>query len=279
LNGTEVGGLGGTCGQTPLNPGWSCSFSIVIANSTWVLGSPYVLRLVTPRDSFSFPLVAGGNSENVIESQPNSITFQTVNTETITYQTQEPGVNQGIFSRDFFVQNTFSMIGAVAGGILLIGAILGLFAISIARRNTGKGLYGEDERGGDSRRTIPLLVIIGLGAFGLLTISVLTPRLTFNFALLALRVPYLVAGALVLIMIASILGFTWVVAAILRGRRKSLRNVESEESEMVLQDTPQRDVIPIQPQQIGKKCHHCGAEVPRGDLICRKCGMPAMYRE
>ena len=277
LDGTEVRGLGGTCGQTPLNPGWSCSFSIVIPNGTWVLDSPYVLSVVTPSGSFSFLVVAGGNSESVIETRPNLITFQTVNTETSVYQTQNTA-NQGIFSPDFFVNNTFAMIGALAGGILLIGAIFGLCAISIATRNRGKGLYGEDERRtGDSRRNVPLLVIIGLGAFSLLTVSILTPRLTFNFALLASRVPILVAGALVLITITSILGFTWVVAAILRSRRKSLRNIEPEENETVLQDTPQREVIQIQPQQIKKKCRYCGAEMLRGNTKCSECGMTVRY--
>jgi archaellum component FlaF (FlaF/FlaG flagellin family) len=276
LNGIALRWLGGTCSQTTLKPGWTCSFSITVPNATWVQGRPYVVNLVTPTGNFAFPVVAGGNSESLIETQPNLITFQTVNTETIAYQTQNTA-NQGIFSRDFFMNNAFSMIGALAGGILLIGAVVGLFAISIAQRNTGKGLYGEDEnRGGDSRRNIPILIIIALGALGLLTVSVLTPRMTFSFYLLASRVPYLVAATLVLIMIASSLGFTWVVAAILRGRRKSLRNIESEK--IVFQRTPQTDEILV--EQVEKmRCHYCGADVPSKDSICGKCGMPAMYRK
>ena len=145
LNGISVGSLGGTCAQAPLNPNRGCTFSISVPNSTWVSGSPYVLKIATPTGTFSFPLVAGGNSESVIETQTNLITFQTVNTEVpnqIQNSTNGPPQNQLPFGGNY-TNNAFAMIGAVAGGILLLGALLGLFAISIAHRNTGRASMGK----------------------------------------------------------------------------------------------------------------------------------------
>jgi hypothetical protein len=71
------------------------------------------------------------------------IAFQTVNPETnVETQSGNPvTLPQG----NFFVSNAFLMIGALAGGVLLIGTILGLWAISTGSRNQRKGLYGEDE--------------------------------------------------------------------------------------------------------------------------------------
>jgi ribosomal protein L40E len=275
-----IGNLGGTCGETLLNPGSSCTFSITVPNGSWVSGTLYVLKLLTPSGSFSFPVVAEGNSESIIQTQPNLITFQTVNTET-TVEVQ-PG-NQAIFSQDYFLKNTFAMIGVLAGGILLIGAILGISAISVATRNRGKGLYGEDEnKSGDSRRSVPLLVIVAAGALGLLTVSTLTPLLTINFASLASSLPYLLPTALLAILITSTLSFAWILTAILRGRRKAFRSVQEDHGdiEIVSQSSPQVYELSIEPKQVEMKiCHYCGAEVPRADMICRKCGMPTMYRK
>ena len=87
----------------------------------------------------------------------------------------------------------------------------------------------------------------------------------------------LVADGLVLIVIISILGLIWIVASVLRSRRKSLGHIRAEEGEIVLQNKPQRDEIPMQPQEIKRKCRYCGAEVGPERLICDKCGMPAGY--
>lgn len=277
LGGMTIGNFGGTCGQTPLNPRWSCTFAITIPNGTWVLGAPYVLGLVTPNGNFFFPVVAGGNSQSTIQTQPTLITFQTVTPETTTGVQSE---NQGAFSRDPFVKNAFVMIGTVTGGILLIGAILGVYTISTTTRKSGKGLYGEYEtRGGDGRRKIPILIAVTAGAVGLLTVSVLVPLLKFSFEF-ASRIPYLLPGALVLILITSILSLSGVVVSILRSRRKSLRTIERKEAEleMLVGGTPQPAKISIESAQVQtKKCRDCGAQIPRDDTICRKCGMPTIY--
>lgn len=128
-----------------------------------------------------------------------------------------------------FLKNTFAMIGA----------ILGSSTILTAAGKSGKGPYGEDEnRDNDSRRCLLFLIAIALGALGLLTISVLTPRLTFNFDF-TLGLPNLLVGVLALILITAILLFLQLLASILRARRKSLRTTESNkgEAEMVLEKT------------------------------------------
>ena len=75
LNGEAVRSLGGTCGEVPVGSDGSCAFSVTVPNGNWTVGTPHVLKLVTPSGSFSFPLVAGGNSNSVIQPQPNLITF------------------------------------------------------------------------------------------------------------------------------------------------------------------------------------------------------------
>jgi hypothetical protein len=278
LSETEAGKLGGTCDQTLLNASSSCTFSIMVPDGSWVSGTPYVLKLVTASGSFSIPVIAGGNSETTIQPLPDLITFQTVNTETKVTAASVQGENQNVFSRDFFLQNSFAMIGAIAGGVLMISAILGLSAISVATRNRPKGLYGEDEnRGRDSRRHVTLFITIGLAALGLVIVSILTPRLAFSFDS-ALIIPYLLPGVLLLILITSILLLSQLMASILRARRKSLRNVEDKETETILESGPQPVEVPIHPVQVQtKKCRYCGVEIPRDDRICRKCGMPAMH--
>lgn len=277
LNGEFAGNLGGGCHKLPLTSGSTCEFSVAVPNGTWTLGSPYVLKLETPSGSFAFPVVAGGNSGSVIPPQPNLITYETLTSETFVSAAPE---SQGFFSRDFFVTNAFAMIGALAGGILLIGAILGLVAVSIATRGSGKGLYGEDERRRvDSRRNVPVLIIVAAGAIGLLTVSILTPLLRLNFGF-ASRIPYLLPGVLVVILSGSILALSGIIVSILHGRRKSLKRTESGQAEtrVVSEEPPKSYKIPIQTQQV-KRCSYCGAEVPREAMICGKCGRPAMYRK
>jgi len=70
------------------------------------------------------------------------------------------------------------------------------------------------------------------------------------------------------------------VALAVRGRRRSVGKLEVREAEVIFHDKPATEAthVPIQAKG-GKKCHYCGAEVRPEDLICRKCGMPAMYRK
>jgi predicted Zn-dependent protease len=70
-----------------------------------------------------------------------------------------------------------------------------------------------------------------------------------------------------------------VIALVIRGRKKNISEADLQEAEVIFQENPIIENQPIHVEPGKKKCHHCGAEVPRGELICRKCGMPAMYRK
>jgi hypothetical protein len=211
LNGIAVRGLGGTCGQTTLKPRWSCNFSIAVPNATWVQGSPYVLKLVTTSGNFAFPVVAGGNSESVIPTQPNLITFQTVTSETVSLQTPNPvSPSQGGFAGDIFVKNAFAMLAAVVVGILLVGVILGLHALLIVRPRK-RGLYDEEPRKirvkeeemptsqVEERQVVRLIsspnrslviMAVALGGVALLVISAFMPWLTIDFGFLGSRLSF-----------------------------------------------------------------------------------------
>lgn len=122
-------------------------FEFIYTGGTVVAGAAYSLQIVTPSgDQFSYSIICGGASGQPIAastSYESSYTqIQSTNTFTtssiiqaqVSPQTQ-PGTG------DFFVNNAFLMIGAVAVGILLISTILGVYAISAAHRNRDRGLY------------------------------------------------------------------------------------------------------------------------------------------
>jgi hypothetical protein len=295
-------GTGAGCYGITLMPQQSCAFSMDAVNAaitgtqtfSWTyslnprLNSPYQLRVVLAGGGqMQFDVTYGGSSNQpqlglYIPSGAQTVIAigSGIANQPIVYTSSSQSANPIVFSQDFFVKNAFFMIGAIAGGVLLIGAILGIVGISAATRNEGKGLYGEEEnRGRDNRRYIPLLAALGLGAVGLVTVSILTPALNLKFELLASRIQYLIVGVLVLILTGSVLGLVSTVKAVVRGRRKNLRKVGAEENEMVSAEVPHSVEEPIQPQRTMKTCHHCGAEMKPSDSICGKCGKPAMYRK
>jgi hypothetical protein len=75
------------------------------------------------------------------------------------------------------------------------------------------------------------VLVLGVVAVGVITVSVLTQSLAFGLDLVVSRISYLMVGVLALILIGVILGLAWVVKAVLGGRRKNLRNVQSNETE------------------------------------------------
>lgn len=70
-----------------------------------------------------------------------------------------------------------------------------------------------------------------------------------------------------------------VVALAIRGRKKTISKADLGEAEVIFRENPIIENQPIRMEPGRKKCAHCGAEVPREELICRNCGMPAMYRK
>jgi hypothetical protein len=70
-----------------------------------------------------------------------------------------------------------------------------------------------------------------------------------------------------------------VIALAIRGRNRTLSEVDLKETEIILRENPITESQPIHAEPSKKRCPHCGAEVPRENLICGKCGMPAMYRK
>jgi ribosomal protein L40E len=71
-----------------------------------------------------------------------------------------------------------------------------------------------------------------------------------------------------------------VAASTIRRRRRGPVQLEPTEPKMIFRDEPAVVETSVQPDhQVKKRCPNCGAEVPREALICRKCGMPAMYRK
>lgn len=70
-----------------------------------------------------------------------------------------------------------------------------------------------------------------------------------------------------------------VVALAMRGRRRVVTEIDFEEAQVISHENPIAESQPISPQPMKKRCHYCGAEVRPEDSICRKCGMPAMYRK
>jgi hypothetical protein len=242
---------------------------VAVPNGNWTVGTPYVLKLVTPSGSFSFPLVAGGNSNSVIQPQPNLIAFQTVTAQTVTPQFS----NQTVFAQDYFLTNAYEMTGVISGSVLLIAAIVGLGGVWQGARNEGKWPYGEKRA---RSRHAPLFITIGLAAVGIITLSIATPLL--QGIDVNSRIPYLFPAVLALVLITSILALAGVVGSVLRGRRKSLRGGQEDEAETTVSEpTPNRDEIPTQLQAVKTKCRYCQTEVPSGTLICPKCGMPAGY--
>ncbi len=273
LSGETVGSLEGACGQAPVGPGESCAFSIEVPNGTWTMGTPYMLKLATPSHDYYFPVVAGENSASGIQPQPNLVTFQTVSAQSMTPQSG----NQTIFYADYFVRNAYEMIGVIAGGVLLIAAIAGLGAISVATSNIEKKLYEERRtRTRDQRRYVPLLIMVSLAALGIIILSIVLPSLTsFDFVS---RIPYLLPGVLVLVLIASVVALLGLTTSILRGRRRNLGGLERSEVEPTISMEPRKpDQTPIQPQQVERRCRYCGAEVNPDRVTCDKCRMPAGY--
>jgi hypothetical protein len=68
-----------------------------------------------------------------------------------------------------------------------------------------------------------------------------------------------------------------VVVLALRARKTGGRKGTRKEPEVILRDSQAVQDTRIQADQAKKKCGHCGTMIPREDLICRKCGMPAVY--
>jgi hypothetical protein len=83
--------------------------------------------------------------------------------------------------------------------------------------------------------------------------------------------PWPYVGILVVLAVA-------VIAVAFRGRRRT-PTADLEGVEVIFHENPINDNQPTHPEQAKKKCQYCGAEVPPHDSICRKCGMPAMYRK
>lgn len=70
-----------------------------------------------------------------------------------------------------------------------------------------------------------------------------------------------------------------VVAFTVRGRKPHTPKRKLEDVKITFKENPVVETQPIHTERVGKKCHYCGAEVPREATICGKCGMPAMYRK
>ena len=70
-----------------------------------------------------------------------------------------------------------------------------------------------------------------------------------------------------------------VVALAVRDRRRAVTEAHLEEAEVIFHENPVAESQLNFPDRVKKKCHYCGAEVLSGESICRKCGMPAMYRK
>jgi hypothetical protein len=70
-----------------------------------------------------------------------------------------------------------------------------------------------------------------------------------------------------------------VVALAVRGRRRTVTETDLEEAEVIFHENPAAESQLNFPDRVKKKCNYCGAEVRPEDSICRKCGMPAMYRK
>jgi len=76
------------------------------------------------------------------------------------------------------------------------------------------------------------------------------------------------------------LGFFIVLAGVviilaIRGRRKRVSEHEIKQSQVIFPENSMVEEKPIQRGQIKRKCRHCQAEVPRNQLICGECSMPA----
>ena len=65
-----------------------------------------------------------------------------------------------------------------------------------------------------------------------------------------------------------------VIILTIRGRRRRVSENEMKLSQVIFPENPVIDEKPIQRAQIKRKCRHCGALVPRNQLICRECSMP-----
>ena len=77
-----------------------------------------------------------------------------------------------------------------------------------------------------------------------------------------------------LIVLASV-----VILFSIRGRRQTVKESDLEEAEVVFHDKSIGSHESISLLPLKKKCRYCGADVRPEDLICGKCGMPAMYRK
>ncbi|HUK28625.1 MAG TPA: matrixin family metalloprotease [Candidatus Acidoferrales bacterium] len=67
------------------------------------------------------------------------------------------------------------------------------------------------------------------------------------------------------------------ILAVSVSRRRNRTDIEHHEPETISRPNPTLHVVPKQANASTPKCRHCGAENSHGDLICRKCGMPAGY--
>jgi hypothetical protein len=65
-----------------------------------------------------------------------------------------------------------------------------------------------------------------------------------------------------------------VVMLTVRGRRRKTNVYDSKGGQVIFGENQVTQEGPVQTEQTKKTCRHCGAQVPRYDLICRKCGMP-----
>lgn len=267
-----------TCGLT-LNPNQSCAIILTPSTSSLVVGTAYPLKIGTADGSiFSFTVTYGGSNFQLTNSQ-SIIEQQSVTSET-------PAAPQAAIQQilsDYLVANIYPVIGAITGGVLLFGVLLGLFAVRTGRTTIDE-IYGEDEPRRPGKRNVPTLIIIGGVAIGILTLSIVTPLLRLNFSFAA-GIPYLAPVISLLALAGSILTLLGMIKSVLSGRRKNLRGEDSDsEMELAVSSRPEPDEAeldeaPIQPQQVKKRCNYCGADVRVEDSICGKCGMPAMYRK
>jgi ribosomal protein L40E len=72
-----------------------------------------------------------------------------------------------------------------------------------------------------------------------------------------------------------------IVLAVHRRRKRGLVQgvMQVGDAKVIFRDQPHVEEVCAQQEEILRKkiCHSCGAIVPREDLICWKCEMPAMY--
>ena len=65
-----------------------------------------------------------------------------------------------------------------------------------------------------------------------------------------------------------------VIMVTVTGRKRRRSKNDMTQFPLIFRETPSPEEKPIQRAQL-KKCQHCGSEVPRNQLICRECSMPA----